>query len=391
MAKRRPNRTGNIYQRKDGRFEGRVHIGTDPKTGRNKRKSFYGKSEQEVKQQLRQYLAKVELGMCVEPDRITVGEWLDTWLEQYVKPTVRITTYENYEMFIRVHIKPFLGHVTLQKLRPNQLQRLYNEKQENGRVDGKGGLSARSIRIMHTIIHSSLEQAIKEELVTRNVSKSTTLPKQEKKEIRVLTLEEQKRFMDLLEGDRLGVAFLMLLGTGLRRGELLGLRWQDVNLKNGIIHVQRQLVQAKVDGKYQLIFQPPKTNQGRRTIPLPTWCLSSLKAHRAKQNEEKLSCGSWYQDNDLVFATWDGKPLQPGNFERRFKKLIKQAQLPETNLHALRHTFATRLLEQNEHPKVVQDLLGHSQISLTLDTYSHVLPDQKQQAIAKLNFLAETK
>jgi len=392
MAKKRANGEGTIFQRPNGTWAAQITVGRDPATGKLKRLTFSGKTRKEVQEKLTAALAQMQQGIFVEPNKTTVGEWLDIWLNEYKKPPkVRPTTWQNYETVIRCHIKPAIGHIPLRQLQPSHLQRLYNEKFDNGRVDGQGGLSSRTVRIIHTVMHASLKQAMKEGLVARNVAEATTLPKREKKEPRVLTLEEQRRFFEVLSQDRLGAAFLLDLATGLRRGELLALRWQDVDLKEGIIKVSRELVRVRDPenpGKTKLIYQPPKSEKGKRSIPLPEWAIAALKAHKVRQNQERLALGEAYQDNGLVFCTELGTPIEPRNFNRKFYELRKKAGLPENiNLHALRHTYATRLLEVGEHPKVVQELLGHSQISVTLDTYSHVLPELKKAAAAKLNTL----
>ncbi|MGB9791310.1 MAG: tyrosine-type recombinase/integrase [Thermacetogeniaceae bacterium] len=391
---RRPNRTGTIFQRKDGRWQGSVYLGSDPKTGKERKKIFYGKSEEEVTEKLRKFIAMRELGLCAEESNVTLEQWLDLWLTQYAKPRVRPTTYDNYEMIVRVHIKPQLGNIKLAKLQPRQIQIFYNYLLEKGRADGKGGLSPRTVTIAHVILHEALEQALKEGLVTRNVAELCSPPKQIKKEARYLTLEEEKRFLSVLKDEPLRAAFILLLGTGLRRGELLGLRWQDVHIEEngeGYIEVRQQLVKAKVNEKNTVIFEPPKTQKGKRIIPLPKWAVEALEVHRKKQEEHKAKCGKRYKDAGLVFATSEGKPILPRNFHRSFKRLIEKAGLQNATIHSLRHTFASRLLELNEHPKVVQELLGHSQISVTLDTYSHVLPEVKKKAIAKLESHIKTE
>jgi len=390
MAKHRGNGEGCISQRKDGTWCAVVTVGWK-ENGKPKQKFFYGKTREEVNQKLIKTLSEIQQGTFVEPAKITVGKWLDTWLKEYARPHIRPSTWQNYEMVIRVHINPAIGGFQLKQLQPAYLQKMYNDLREHGRVDKQGGLSPRTVRIIHTVMHASLKQALKEGLVARNVAEATTLPRQQKKELRVLTLEEEQRFMNSVANDRLGAAFLLDLATGMRLGELLALRWQDVNLKEGVIRVRQALSRVKVpDGptKTALIFQEPKTAKGKRSIPLPEWATAALKAQKARQAQDKLLMGQDYQDNALVFATEEGKPIEPRNFTRTFYQLRKKARLPENvNFHALRHTYATRLLEANEHPKVVQELLGHSQISMTLDTYSHVLPELKQSAAAKLNNL----
>lgn len=276
---------------------------------------------------------------------------------------MRPSTFKDYLCYIERHINPAIGHYKLKDLRPEHLQALYNAKYQEG-------LSISTIKQIHTVLHSALDQALKNGLVNRNVSEATTLPKgKPKREIRILSLEEQQRFIAALEGERLKTAFLVELASGLRIGELLALRWKDVNFKDGYIEVRRSLQRVRIfDGgnskKTALAFQEPKTEAGKRIVPLPPVIIEELKQHRKKQLEEKLKAGALYEDNDLVFATELGTPIDPRNFERLFYRIREKAGLDKSvNFHALRHTYATRLLEANEHPKVVQELLGHKDIS----------------------------
>ncbi|NSW83570.1 MAG: site-specific integrase [Syntrophothermus sp.] len=381
MGKKRGNNEGTIYRRKDGTWCAQITVGRDPDTGKPKRVTFYGKTRQEVAEKLARALNDVKQGTFMEPSRLTVGEWLDIWLNDYKRLDLRPTTWESYEVMVRCHLKPAIGHLALRDLRPEHLQHLYNEKL-------KAGLSARTVRYIHHVIHCALNQAKENGLVVRNVSEATKLPALKKREIRALTLEEQQRFLEVLEQDRLGVAFKVLLGTGMRRGELLGLKWQDVDLEEATIRVRQQLTPVK--GK--AIYQEPKTEKARRVIPLPRDVVLALKAHKARQAKEKLLAGPSYQDNGLVFCTEIGTPINPRNFNRKFYELRKKAGLGEdVNLHALRHTYATRLLELGEDLKVVQELLGHSRIAVTADTYAHVSPKLKRDAVAKLDGMLTPK
>jgi len=257
------------------------------------------------------------------------------------------------------------------------LQHLYNEKL-------KSGLSARTVRYIHTVIHAVLKQALKNQLVFRNLAEATELPADNKKEARVLTVEEMGRFLNASEGDRLKAAFVTLLGSGLRRGELLALKWENVDLKKGIVSVKENFAWISKKG---FVFQPPKTEKSKRVVPLPDGVLAELKKHKARQAEEKLKTGKAYQDNGLVFCTEIGTPIIPRNFERKYKALLKKVNLTGIKLHSLRHTYTTKLLELGENLKVVQELLGHSRISVTADIYSHVSPELKRGAVAKLNGL----
>lgn len=378
MPRKRTNGEGTVYQRKDGTWCGQLVItweGDKPK-----RVTYYGKTKKEVLDKLTRAMAELQQGTFVEPTRLTFGEWLQVWLEEYKKPAVRPSTWASYEQTIRNHLEPALGHVPLQQLRPELLQRLYNQKLAEG-------LSNRTVHLIHTVAHAALKQAVKNGLVGRNVAEATSPPGVGKGEIRVLSLEEQHRFLEVAKENRLYPAFLLALASGLRLGELLGLRWQDVDWQRGGISINQALqrVRGRKGQKTYLAFLPPKTKAGRRFIPLPEEALKALKRWKATQAEEKLAAGPLWEEHGLVFTTEHGRPIDPRNFTRKFYNLVKKAGTEHFNFHALRHTFATRLLELGEHPKVVQELLGDSQITVVLDTYSHVLPHIKEQAAARLN------
>jgi integrase len=394
MAKRRANGEGSISKRKDGTWCAVLTLGLNPRTGKQKRKFYYGRTQKEVKEKLARAQVEIQNGTFVDNHKITVGEWLNRWLEEYARPHIRPATWKSYEENIRLHINPAIGHIKLKDLKSSDLQRHYNDKFRNGRVDGTGGLSARSVQLIHAPIHAALKQAMNEGLIMRNVSEATKLPRGEKKDIKVLTPDEQGNFLTVLSNDRLGIVFLVDLGTGLRVSELLALQWQDVDLEAKTIRVHQALTRVRIEGqptKTALRFQPLKTANSKRSISLPEPVVIGLRHHKARQNEEKLRAGQGYTDHGLVFCSELGQPIDPRNLTRKLDQLLQKAGVPRTNMHALRHTYATRLLEKNEHPKVVQELLGHSQISLTLDTYSHVMPEIKQKAAEKLNDVLSTK
>jgi integrase len=290
-------------------------------------------------------------------------------------------------MLIRRHIKPTLGHVLLTKLKPGELQQLYADKLEKGRTDETGGLSSQTVRHIHNVLHGALKQAMREGLVNRNVAQATSPPKLVRtEEMNPLSRKQVTQFLSTLAGERLEAAFLLDLATGLRRGELLALRWSDLNLERGTLQVRKSLSRVKQDdGTTRLEFSDVKTPKSRRLIPLPDEAVRELRAHKARQNQEKLKLGEAYQDRGMVFATVLGGPIEPRNFHRRWTELLKKAGIPHTRFHNLRHTFATILLEAGEHPKVVQEMLGHSKVSMTLDTYSHVVPGLKVQAAVTVN------
>lgn len=380
---RRGNGEGTISKRKDGRWCAAVTLGRHPQTGKPKRVFFYGATRAEVAEKLTVALAGVQNGTFVEPTRVTVSQWLDVWLQKYKKPELRPTTFDSYETMIRVHLTPAIGALQLKDLRSDQLQHLYNEKT-------KAGLSATTVRYIHTVARMALAQAVKNGLVPRNVAEATTRPRQVKKDIQPLTLEQVSLLFKTIEADRLFPAICLEFNTGLRRGELLALRWQDINLKDETLTVRQGLVRVTNHGahdgkrKTALVFQEPKTSSSRRTIPLSEEVLAELKRWKSRQAQEKLQLGQGYQDIGLVFCQENGTPLEPRNFTRRFAVMLQRAGLPNIRFHDARHTFATLMLELGEPARVVQQILGHSKIAMTLDTYSHVSLDMERKAAARL-------
>src|SRR5215210_1809715 len=369
MAKKRGNGEGSIYQRKDGRWVGQytVHTAKGPKYC-----YIYGKTRKEVAEKLTKRIADRDSGLIFDAGKMTLGEYLDRWLSDSVKGTVRVSTYERHEAIIRLHIKPSIGRVGLKKLTPTHVRSLYREKLNSGL------LAPATVRKIHSTLHKALSQAVSDGIVPRNAA-DVKAPRPTPEEMRPLSEDEARAFLETAResGDRFEALYVLAITTGLRRGELLGLRWDDVDLERGMLRVGRALVRE--GGRHTL--GETKTRRGRRQINLTPRTVSAIRTHRKKQLEEKTKLAGLHQDHSLIFASEVGTPMNPENLVKRsFKPLLKKAGLPEIRFHDLRHTCATLLLGRGVHPKLVQELLGHATIAMTLDTYSHYLPSMGDQA-----------
>ena len=341
-----------------------------------KRKTVYGKTRSEVAKKLNKALSDREDGLIFAAGNLKVGEYLDRWLKDSLEGNVRPRTLSNYQLQVRQHITPALGRIKLRTLTPAHVQGLYRQKLD-------AGLAPSSVRYIHAVLHRALKQALRCGLVPRNVTEAVDLPKLVNEEVDALLPEEARVFLEAARGDRYEAIYVVAVTTGMRRGELLGLRWSDLILDGAAtLRVGRQLQRMR-DGSGLKIVSP-KGGKGR-TICLPTRAVEALKAHRARQAEEKLKAGPLYRDAGITFATQVGTPLEPSNIDRRsFKPLLKEAGLPDIRFHDLRHTCATVLLSQGVNPKFVQELLGHADIKLTLGTYSHFLPSMGDQTAAAM-------
>ncbi len=369
ISRKRGNGEGSVYRRNDDRrwvAQWTVETPNGPKV-----RYRYGKTQAEAIRKRKEEMKKEANGLVLEADRTTVGEFLDRWIEDSVRGNVSPRTFDNYRSQVRRHIKPALGSVKLVKLGAARVQALYRSKLDEG-------LSPASVRYVHAVLSRALKQAYRWKLVTRNVADDVDPPVPQGKEARPLSPREARTLLQEARGDRLEALYALAVTLGLRQGELLGLRWDDVDLDARKLRVKHQLQRARDGSGLKLV--PTKTRKGR-SIKLGVSDVSVLEAHRGRQAEEKRrSCGL-YEDRNLVFATQIGTPLDASNVVRRsFKPLLRAAGLPDIRFHDLRHTCATLLFGKGLHPKIVQERLGHSSISVTMDVYSAFLPDTQEKA-----------
>ena len=336
MAGKRGNGEGTIGKRKDGRWEAKITIGNDPVTGKPVRVTYYGKTRKEVQEKVDAARTGIQQGTFAEPSKATFGEWLIRWMDAYKKPNLRPSTYGNNLHLINTQIMPQLGNVKLQSLRADMLQDFFNQKAVDGRRDGKGGLSSSMVKLIHCIILGSLKQAVTNKLLTFNPAEAVALPKIQHKEMATLDRNQVKVYLDNAKNHKFGTAFLLELSTGMRRGELLALRWQDIDFDEKTLSVNQTLYRIRLEnGGSVLQFGEPKTAKSKRIIPLMLSVVKELKAYRARQAENRLMLNRAYQNKDLVFAIADGGPIDPVNLNSAHKQILKKAGLPHLRLHDL--------------------------------------------------------
>jgi integrase len=360
---RRGNGEGSItHHKKSGLYMARYTVQTS--TG-PKRKTLYGKTRREVDEKLTKAKVDRNQGLLFDEANMTVTEYLDKWLKSSVRGSVRKSTFDCYEVICRRHITPALGGMKLSKLTPVHVQEFYRDKLDDG-------LAAASVHKCHTVLHKALDQAVKWHLIPRNVCDAVKAPRAvPKEEMRTLSPEETRHLLETAGGDRLAALYVLAVTTGMRQGELLGLKWQDVDLEARTLQVKRTL--TRHGG--MMALGEPKTKKSRRSIRLSSHAVEALRSHLDRQLRGMEVLGDRYQDQGLVFTTDSGGLINPSNLRQRsFASLLKRAGLPHMRFHDLRHTCATLLLSREVHPKFVQELLGHATIAITLDTYSHVMP-----------------
>ena len=371
MAKRRANGEGNIRKRKDGRWEGRYTAGRNPATGRAIYKNVLGKTQAEVKEKLKKAIEETKGLNIAKAESYTVGQWMDVWYEYYAKIKVRPSSHKTYEGYIKNHIKPSIGNIPLTKLTTLDLQRLYQKLLTEGRVDRleaqnqPKGLSPKTVRNINQVISSAMHLAIQQHLIAQDPTDGCALPKTEHREMQTLSADQLAAF--LLEAKHSGVfeMYYIELATGLRRGELLGLKWEDIDFSTQTLRVRRQV--RRINGEVR--EAPLKTKNAYRTISLGTDAVGILKQQREK-----------HPSSSYVFPGPTGGPIAPDSVLHMLHRVLDRAGLPELRFHDLRHTFATLALQNGVDVKTVSGMLGHFSAGFTLDTYAHVTTAAQKKA-----------
>jgi integrase len=378
---------GHIYKRAKGSWTIIYDLPADSVTGKRRQKSQTVKgTKRDAERALREVLLSLEQGTYVKPNKITLGAWLRHWLKDYVSMNTTDRTQESYTSIVERHLIPSLGKVILTDLQAVHIQSYYADKLSKGRADGKGGLSARSIVYHHRILSNSLDYAVKMGVVVRNMVKLVQPPRVAKVTMNTLSPEEVTRFLDAARETDYYVYFATLLYTGLRRGELLALRWRNLDFESATLTVVETAYKL---GNGNYVIKEPKTTQSRRTVTLPHSLVELFKVYRAAQELLRIQLGVSLDADDFVFIRPDGSPINPNAVTLAFKRITKKAMLRSVRIHDLRHTYATLMLKAGVHPKVVSERLGHANIGITLDIYSHVLPGMQETAAEKFDGIFE--
>jgi len=358
-----------------------IDCGKDPATGRRQQHFETVRGNKSAAQRrLAELLLEIEKGGYVKtPRTLTVANHLEQWLKDYAWPYLVPRTAEGYEHICHRHLIPALGNIPLMQLKPEHLQRYYADKMASGRCDGKGGLSPRTVRHHHVTIHDALEHAVKWGLLSRNVADAVSPPPYQRAEFKTMNEDDLHTFLEAAKKTPYYVLFYQALFTGMRRSELLALRWCDVDLLLCQVYVTRTLHHLRTG---EIVIRAPKSAKGRRMVALSPSAALLLQEHKDEQEAQRAMLGMPLKDDDLVFSNLEGKPLLPDTVTHAWIKVVRRTGLKGVRLHDARHTHASLMLKQGVHPKVVQERLGHASIQITLDTYSHVAPGLQEAAAA---------
>lgn len=375
------NNRGYLQQRSPGSWRLSAWAPPDPVTGRRQRvqRTVRG-TKKEAQRQLTKLLGEIDAGLISsEGSKMTVEEFMKQWID-HMQHRLRPTTFDRYAGVTRRNIIPLLGKMRLAKLRPLHIQKFEARLLESGRANGRGGLSAQTVLHIHRVVSEALGQAVRWQLLAANPALAVQPPRPARPELDIPDRETVERIVKAAEGTQLFMPVLLAAATGMRRGEILGLRWSAVDPVNGLVRVV-STYQRSSRGRE---FGEPKTDRARRTIVLPRFALEALRRHRRQQTARRLVAGGAWHDLDLVAELGDGRPIDPSEMTRKFRSLARKAGSQRVRLHDLRHAFATMLLGSGIHPKIASEALGHSTVGITLDTYSHVLPNMQEKAAAAI-------
>ncbi len=389
-ALRRGHNEGNIRQRTDGRWEVRLSAGIDYKTGKPRRTSTCCNTRQEAIAILQQQAHEVRTQGWRDPMSVTLGEWYEYWLNTYMKDTVKQSTYASYRSYLNKHFC-VLGKILLKKLEPHTLQEFYNYKFR------EEGLSPKTLRNYHMALHKCLQQAVKERLLIYNPCDAVTLPSGEKPEIVVFTNDQQRALVQASYRHRYGVFIRLDLCTGLRMGELLALKWEDIDFSTAQLHVRRTINRLTKyeshdgENKTEIVFGTPKTKNSRRTVPLTRTMADELARWKQQQAQDKIRAGDKYTDDGFIVTNEFGHYFEQKTFKDYYNRLLKDADIGHFTFHALRHTFATRALERGMDYKTLSAILGHYSVAFTMDTYVRSMDEHKRREMDKMDDMFEMR
>ncbi|MGI5250069.1 tyrosine-type recombinase/integrase [Actinacidiphila glaucinigra] len=373
QRKRNPNGAGTITKRKDGRYQAAVYV-LQP-DGTRARKFAYGKTWAECDVKRRELLAKVESGIPVPTRSARLGEWLPYWLENVIKPRRKRTTFAKYEVHVRLYLVPLLGSKKLDALSVADVRRFLVRVEQQ--------TTAATAKESHKVLRSALSAACREELISRNVASIVEPPQVEQRDLSPWSLDETLDFLAAARTDPLYAAFVIAIALGFRRGEIIGLRWQDVDLEQRVIRVRKQ--RQRVHG--EVYDDDPKGRRRKQSLPLPAMCVAPLRWQRMRQAAMRERAGEQWTESDYVFTTRTGRPVEPRNLYRSFTRVAGNAGLRVIRLHDARHGCATLLTAAGVAPRVVMEILGHSQIAVTMNVYTHVVQDTQREAVSHMDRL----
>jgi integrase len=351
--------------------------------GKRKQRWYSGyNTKKEAEKAVAEIINQLENNGLTTTTKLTTGDYLKQWYQTYCEPNLEKTTLDGYSIILFKHLIPKLGKIQLQKLTALHIREYYTKAQESGRLDGKGGLSGKTLKQHHRVLREALKHAVQMQLIDKNPADAVDSPKVKKYKAEVLKdTQEMSLFLTSLDGQPLELPIHLAIGAGLRRSEVLGLRWKDIDFKEKTLTINQVLVRANKE----LFFKQPKSETSNREIKIPNTLYELLKKYKVKVAQNKLLLGSSYEDNDLVVCNVDGTPINPGTFSHWFKDFLEKHNLKKIRFHDLRHTFATWLLKAGVPLKVVSDMLGHSTIAISADLYSHVVKDMQEDAANKLD------